>query len=202
QLWAVGPGRALRPAADRHDGPDRGRAGHRRGGAGRGGIGTCRICYLPRAPDDGSSHCRDRREDAYRAMFTVRDALELEVLRQAHLVAGTQGLDREVRWAHVVDVPDVPQWVRAGDLLLTTGVSWGDRAESRDRLVPALYEQDLAGMILAVGDYLAHAPREMIAQADQLAFPLIELPWDVPFEDVVLAVSECIINAQTRMLRR
>jgi hypothetical protein len=42
----------------------------------------------------------------------------------------------------------------------------------------------------------------MIAQADHLAFPLIELPWDVPFEDVVLAVSERIISAQTTLLRR
>jgi purine catabolism regulator len=135
-------------------------------------------------------------------MFTVRDALELEVLRQTHLVAGAQGLDREVRWVHVVDVPDVPRWVRAGDLLLTTGVSWGERAESRDHLIPALHRQGLAGMILAVGGYLERAPGEMIAQADQLAFPLIELPWDVPFEDIVLAVSERIISAQTTMLRR
>ncbi len=135
-------------------------------------------------------------------MFTIRDALALDALGRARVVAGERGLDREVRWAQVVDVPDVARWVRGGDLLLTTAVSLRDDPANQRRLVPDLCEKGLAGLVLAVGGYLERVPEAMTVEADRLAFPLIELPWDVPFEDVTLAVSEQIVNAQNRLLRR
>ncbi|HWE60933.1 MAG TPA: PucR family transcriptional regulator ligand-binding domain-containing protein, partial [Chloroflexota bacterium] len=135
-------------------------------------------------------------------MFAVSEALELEVLRRACVVAGARGLGREVQWAHVVDVPDVLQWVRAGDLLLTTAVSLRDHPQSQQQLVPDLHRKGLAGLVLAIGGYLERMPEAMRVQADDLDFPLIELPWDVPFQDVVMAVSEQIINAQNTLLQR
>ena len=135
-------------------------------------------------------------------MFTVRDALALEVMRGARVVAGAAGLGREVRWAHVVDVPDVAHWVRGGELVLTTAVSLRDDPDGWRGLVPALHERGLAGLALAIGPYLERIPAEMAAQADEVGFPLIELPWDVPFEDVTMAISEQIISAQSVLLRR
>jgi len=101
-----------------------------------------------------------------------------------------------------VDVPDVIHWVRDGDLLLTTAISLRDDPWSQQQIVPDLHEKGLAGLVLAIGGYLEHVPEAMRAQADHLNFPLIELPWDVPFQDVVMAISEQIINAQNTLLRR
>lgn len=56
------------------------------------------------------------------------------------MVAGLGGVDREVRWAHVVDIPDPLPWVSAGQLLLTTGFAWPTAAEEQRRLV-----RDLGG---------------------------------------------------------
>lgn len=135
-------------------------------------------------------------------MFTVHDALALEVMRGARVVAGAAGLEREVRWAHVVDVPEMTRWVRGGELVLTTAISLRDDPDGWRHLVPDLREKGLAGLVLAVGPYLERIPDDMAAQADEAAFPLIELPWDVPFEDVLMAVSEQIVNAQNALLRR
>ena len=56
--------------------------------------------------------------------MNVREALAVESLRTAEVVAGSGGLEREVRWAHVIDMPDPAPWVRPGQLLLTTGFAW------------------------------------------------------------------------------
>ena len=45
---------------------------------------------------------------------TIRDALKLESLKTATVVAGHAGLDRELQWAHVIDMPDPAPWVRPG----------------------------------------------------------------------------------------
>lgn len=51
---------------------------------------------------------------------TVRDALRMEPLCRARLVAGEDGLDREITSVNVMEVPDIVNWVKPGALLLTT----------------------------------------------------------------------------------
>lgn len=70
----------------------------------------------------------------------LSQALALPALGEAEVVAGLGGVDREVRWAHVVDIPDPLPWVSAGQLLLTTGFAWPTAAEEQRRLV-----RDLGG---------------------------------------------------------
>ncbi|MEO7076427.1 MAG: PucR family transcriptional regulator ligand-binding domain-containing protein [Ktedonobacterales bacterium] len=140
-------------------------------------------------------------------MLTVRRVLAMEVFAGARVVAGEAGMDREVRWSHVVDIPRASEWVRAGELLLTTLYGFRDDPEAQARLCIELAEKGLAGMVVAVGhsaegSYLEHAPDAMRAAADTANFPLIELPWRIPFEDVVRAVSEHIINEQYQLYKQ
>src|ERR687898_979431 len=58
---------------------------------------------------------------ALTAGVTVREVLETPALAGATLLAGANGLDRVVRRLNVMEVPDVLPWVKAHELLLTTG---------------------------------------------------------------------------------
>ena len=96
--------------------------------------------------------------------MTVREALKLESLRAARVVAGADGLDRDLRWTHVVDLPDPAPWVRPGQLLLTTGLSWPRPNANQREQIRQLADKKLAAIALAVPRYLekfpAAAPRE------------------------------------------
>jgi len=140
-------------------------------------------------------------------MLTVRRVLAMEVFAGARVVAGEAGLDREVRWAHVVDIPQASEWVRSGELLLTTLYGFRDDPDAQARLCIELATKGLAGMMVAVGrsaegSYLENVPDAMRAAADTASFPLIELPWRIPFEDAVRAVSEHIINEQYQLYKQ
>ncbi len=134
------------------------------------------------------------------ANLDVNGVLALEVLQSAQLVAGKGGLSRPIRWVHIVDIPDVVEWVQEGDLLLTTAFAFRERPDLQERLVPALAAKRLAGLIVAVGRYVEHLPASMVSQGDEFDFPLIELPWEVPFEGVTRAVSEQIFARQVYLL--
>jgi PucR family transcriptional regulator, purine catabolism regulatory protein len=135
-------------------------------------------------------------------MLTVRQVLEMELFSGSALVAGAGGLDREVRWAHPVDIPEASEWVRAGELLLTTFFGQRDDEAAQQRLCAELAAKGLAGMVVAVGQYLDHVPETVRQAADAADFAIIELPWSVPFEDVVRAVSERIINEQYQLYKQ
>jgi purine catabolism regulator len=134
------------------------------------------------------------------ATLDVSSVLALDSLKSARVVAGMGGLSHPIRWVHIVDIPDVVEWVQEGDLLLTTAFAFREQPDLQERLVPALAGMRLAGLIVAVGRYVEHLPTAMLAQGDALDFPLIELPWDVPFESVTRAVSEQIFARQVSLL--
>lgn len=129
-------------------------------------------------------------------MLTIRRLLTLPLLAEARLVAGEQGVDRDVLWAAVVEIPHAGEWVRAGDLLLTTFYGLRDDEDAQMSLCATLAEKQVAGMIVATGQYVTHVPERVRAVADEVGFPIIELPWHVPFEDVVRVVSEHSLNDQ------
>lgn len=135
-------------------------------------------------------------------MLTVRQALAMEVFAGSRVVAGEGGLDREIRWAHPVDIPQASAWVRRGELLLTTFYGLRDDPDGQRRLCGELSEKGLAGMVVAIGGYLDAVPEAIRHAADALAFPIIEMPWEVPFEDVVRAISEQIINEQYQLYKQ
>ncbi|MGQ9584873.1 MAG: PucR family transcriptional regulator [Anaerolineae bacterium] len=135
--------------------------------------------------------------------LTVADALrELPVFSQAWVVAGKQGLQRVIRWAHVVDIPDVAPWVRGGDLLLTTAFALRDNPSMQAELIPSLVERGLSGMVVAVGRYFRQIPPEMASLADELDFPIIALPFEVPFVEVTRAIHERVLNEQHALLQQ
>jgi len=135
--------------------------------------------------------------------LTVAGALkEIEVLSRARVVAGHGGLNRRIQWAHVVDIPDVANWVREGDLLLTTAYALKDNQPAQLELVPSLVAKGLAGMIVAVGRYFQELPTEAIQAANELDFPIITLPFEVPFVEVTQAIHRYVLGEQYRLLEQ
>ncbi len=129
--------------------------------------------------------------------LTIAQALhELPILSKAQVVAGASGVDRTIRWTHIIDHPDVVPWVKEGHLLLTTAFAIMLHPEEQAGLIRSLDEKHLAGMMVNIGRYMLEIPAEMIAAADACGFPLITLPWDVDFTDVTHAIHEHILQEQ------
>ncbi len=136
-------------------------------------------------------------------MLTIREALALPVFASSNLVAGRGGLDNEIRWVHIVDIPDSSfAWQRKGVLLLTAGYGLRDHPENQEALIPILVKQGFAGMVLSTGYYFDHAPQVILDTADSANFPVIEAPPDLLFIEVTETVLERIISRQYTLLQQ
>ncbi|MFI9433963.1 MULTISPECIES: PucR family transcriptional regulator [Streptosporangium] len=132
----------------------------------------------------------------------VGEVLGVSTLAGARLIAGERGLGRIVQRLNVMEVPDVLAWVKPHELLLTTGYPLRNTPQSLDRLVADLDERGLAALAIKLGRYLDRLPEEMVEQADRLGFPLIQLPDDVGFDDILNQVLTDILNRQAAVLAR
>jgi|SRR5579872_1006835 len=132
----------------------------------------------------------------------LREALLLPSFRGTRVVAGEGGLDHEVRWAHVVDIPNPGAWVRAGDLLLTAGYGWPLEPTDQRAQIRSLAEKGLAGLCLAVPQYLDHFSRGAREEADRCDLTLLEIPWETPFVTVTEELHRAILTEQYHIIER
>ncbi|WP_093171432.1 PucR family transcriptional regulator [Sinosporangium album] len=133
---------------------------------------------------------------------TVGEVLGVSALAGARLIAGESGLKRIVQRLNVMEVPDILAWVKPHELLLTTGYPLRNTPQSLGHLIADLDERGLAALAIKLGRYLDELPDAMVEQADRLGFPLIRLPNEVGFDDILNQVLTDILNRQAAALAR
>jgi len=133
--------------------------------------------------------------------ISVREMLSLPSFTAVRLVAGEAGLDRMVTNVNVMEVPDIVEWVKEGDILLTTAYAIRHDPEAQARLVPRLAVKGLAGLAIKPRRYIEEIPAVMREEADKHHFPLLELPPEVSFSDLIGPVLMEIIKKQNGFVR-
>jgi len=108
-------------------------------------------------------------------------------------LAGEGGGARLVSWAHTSDLPNPTEWLGPGDFLMSNGLNISSEADDQVAFLENVVAVGLSG--LGIGDDV-HAPAltdALLARADELAFPVLAIPHEVPF----VAMSRAVANANS-----
>lgn len=140
----------------------------------------------------------------------LRDVLHAASLVGSVVLAGEAGLGHAVAGLNVMEVPDIQAYVKADELLLTTGFPLasltpevGDaREHALVQLVLDLHARGLAGIAVKLGRYLDEIPRRVLDVADELGFPVVRLRDDVAFDDIFKEVYASLSTLQADVLER
>jgi PucR family transcriptional regulator, purine catabolism regulatory protein len=131
-------------------------------------------------------------------MLTVREVLaDVDV----ELLAGEANADVPVRWVHISELPDPTPWLSGGELLLTTGLALSTPKSQRE-YVATLADHGLAGLGLGVGFTHDTVPEALLQAARERAFPLFEVPYELPFIALTEQAFTRLVNEQYALLQR
>lgn len=140
---------------------------------------------------------------------TLREILRIPCLSGTTILAGAAGLDRIVSRINVMEVPDVVDWVKPHELLVTTGYPLSSSARSSRQqhvalldLVRDLDGRQVAALGIKIGRYLQEVPADVLALADRLGFPLLGLPPQVAFDDLLQQAHHRLYDVQAAVLER
>lgn len=134
--------------------------------------------------------------------LSLREVLKLEQFRDTKVVGGENGLDKIVSSVNVMEVPDILDWIKPGELLLTTAYAIRDNVSAQSKLVPELAQKGLVGLAIKPRRYIERIPDIMIEQANQYDFPLLELAADVSFSDLINPILTALLDKQNNYLNR
>ncbi len=135
--------------------------------------------------------------------FTLAQALRLEVFHDANarLLTGESALEREVRWVHSSEIPDVARFLSGGELLLTAGLGMGSSSAEQRAYVRAVHEAGAVALIIEEsGRMFERVPQAVVDEAAACGIPVVALGVEVPFAAVSAQVHEVLTGLQVQAL--
>lgn len=132
------------------------------------------------------------------AMAKLRDLLKFRSLKKLELITASDSLDINVGTVTVMEVPDIIQWLRGEDFLITSLYSIGDDEEKQCRLLNDLINTRSACLAIKTGKYAHHISQKMIEIANSNHFPLLHIPYQLTYIDIIMDAMNVIMTESNR----
>ena len=127
--------------------------------------------------------------------------LKDDCFKDASIISNHETLDQEVTSVMILEATDIENWGREGQLILT---SYYALIDFSDAAMKAFFDKlkviGIKGLVLKVDRLLSEAPKRLVDYCNEYDIPLIEIPKDVKYERIVLAVLQPIINENSKIL--
>ncbi|MFW6116536.1 MAG: PucR family transcriptional regulator [bacterium] len=130
----------------------------------------------------------------------VRDLLQSELLPGLRVLAGEAGVNRRVSSVSVMDAPDIADWMRGGEFLITSGYTIETHPVKLEQLICDLNRNQVAALGIKVDRFIHSMPEQVLDTANQLGFPVLYIPKRYAFVDIINPVLSEIVNRQARQL--
>ncbi|MCI9023526.1 MAG: PucR family transcriptional regulator [Dorea sp.] len=125
-------------------------------------------------------------------MLTVSDVLKSDVFRDISVRAGTKGLSNTVTSITIAEDTDLLQWLNGNEILLTSLSDASLGHFSYREYVCRLAEKQISALFIKPLSLLSEIPQEILESADPYGIPIIELPRNVRFIDIITSVMALI----------
>lgn len=108
----------------------------------------------------------------------VRELMEHAGGMGLELVAGAGGLDRPVRWVHMVENVEIAGFLEGQEIAFITGIGL-EREGDLLTLVRHMDEVDASGVVVNIGPFIRRIDPEVVGLCDDRDLPLFRVPWSV-----------------------
>ncbi len=134
-------------------------------------------------------------------MFTLKDFLALDCIYDPKLmtdIGDPQAI--AVEYISVIEIP-VDNFIRKKELVLTTALGCYDNRELFLEFVREIYESQAAAMVIAVKSNNFTLPQNILDFADRHHFPIIMIPWECRFAEIMEEVITRLKNENLKMIK-
>lgn len=130
----------------------------------------------------------------------LSELIKMQCFKNSKLAAGTIDKESIVEGITIIEAPDIAEWIKGGELLLTSFYSIDKDLEAQKTLVKKLKEKGAAALIIKTTRFLSKIPSDIIDLGNELGFPIIEITGDTKYIDIMYPVMGEIFNEQVNRL--
>ena len=131
----------------------------------------------------------------------LKDILRMSCFDNANLLTGQEVIDRvEVEGITIVERPDIANWIKGGELLLTSFYSIDENIEAQKKLIGDVAKNGAAGIIIKTSSDDIKIAKEVIQKGKELEFPIIGIGTGTKYIDILYPVMGSLFNDQVYRL--
>ena len=103
-----------------------------------------------------------------------------------NLISGGKGMENIVSWVYISEDISTSTFLNGGELIITTGVTSGEREDWLRAFIKELIKRGTCGLILNTGRYIFEEDitDEIVRLCHRYSFPLFTMPWDTRIFDI------------------
>ncbi len=134
--------------------------------------------------------------------FRVKDVLKLSPLKDAIVLSGEQYLHKVVKGLTIMEAPDITDWLKGGELILTSlyPIRFFSELEQK-QFIAKLAEKEVSALVIKKHRFVNEIPQSIIDEGEKCRLPIIQIPKDVPYVDILYPVMEEILDTQVKKLQ-
>lgn len=110
--------------------------------------------------------------------------------------------DRVITGAHAIDLARPAPWIGSGYVVLTTGIALRGSADRQREFVHGVADADGAALGFGVDVVFKTIPRPMLDAAEERGLALFNVPYHVPFRDIIRFVTASTLRDEAAQLAR
>ena len=104
-------------------------------------------------------------------------------LYKMDLVAGKSGLDRIVKWVHIIEDDNATTFLHGSELVFTAGIL-NHSPEWLLDFARKLHQADTSAFVVNIGPHIQSIPQPVIDFCDEAGMPLFTIPWETRMVDM------------------
>lgn len=128
--------------------------------------------------------------------ITVKEALALEVLSEAKLIAGESGLERLIEKVNVTECPMNWKRNRQGEFFLSALYANKENTKEQYETIKILIDTGASGLCL-IDKYFVDLDSSIKELADENSFPIIIIPAYIYYSDIISSIMNAIIRKKS-----
>ncbi|KHF39463.1 PucR family transcriptional regulator [Halalkalibacter okhensis] len=125
---------------------------------------------------------------------TLNKLLKVGGLRHCKVVSGHSGLSRTISYVTVMEVPDIINWLKGNELLLSSLYPIKDNLNAQAELIDRLHEVGTGALAIKANRFIGSVPEIMIKKSEQYGLPIIVIPEEVSYLDILTPAMNTIFN--------
>jgi purine catabolism regulator len=130
--------------------------------------------------------------------ITVKEAMNIGGLKKARIIAGFNGIEKLIEHVSVIEVPESPEWFRGKELVLTAFYTIKNNEKAQLDLLQTIHDKNVSALGLCYpGMYYDTLSEEVLKLASELAIPIIEIPREVAYVEIISPIIETIQKKQS-----
>ncbi len=119
----------------------------------------------------------------------VADLLLQNIFPDFRLVAGNEGLTKEISSISVIDAPDMANWIKGGEFLFGTGYIFKDSASELSIFFHKVATHGISALGLKLDRFHTKFPEAMLREANELKIPVFEIPLHYRWSDIIQEIQ-------------